>query len=67
MNKRFALEFLAALLLTAIVALFETVYFDGDGYIDDEIFLDSAFRHAAQTITVPDDHGANAPKAGKDQ
>ena len=29
MKKRFALEFLAAVLLTAIVALFEKVYFAG--------------------------------------
>jgi len=66
MKKRFALEFLAIVLLTAIVALFEKVYFDGDLYSDDEIFLDYCFRHASPTITVPNHHGVNAAKAGKD-
>jgi hypothetical protein len=66
MNKRFALELLAIVLITAIFALIETAYLGGDGYIDDEIFLDSAFQHAAPTIIVPHDFGADAPKTGKD-
>jgi hypothetical protein len=66
MKKRFALELLAIVLLTAIFALFEKVYFDGNRFFDDEMFLDYALRHVSPTTTAPNNQGSNAAKAGKD-
>ena len=40
MKKLFALELLAIVLLTAIFALFEKAYFDGDRFVDDEMLMD---------------------------